>query len=354
MTDMTIPRLTADRRYPPLPTSAIPKPYRFGRASLAVSALALGAYLAVMAWPSARPVETEDAEAEALAEELVPDELAALGEEASTVTDMEPVEQVQFAYVLAPDLVEAPQEASVLSEEALDESIDTDALPAATDPGISAAVQEMIEQALQEEALTSEGLVTNEPAEASSFIGQTFRGQDGVELPHIVLPDLERPGIVDAWLARGILLLTLETTRGAFVATRPASDSAVGSVDTDLIILRPEDLLTRPDLVQRSNLLLQRELSAIPPARLETELALQHEALDIMGPPDAHFSDTAADQIMTLIRDIQASLAATADGTLPQLGDIRVDICFDGSTPRAQSVVDRTTGQAILRGEGCG
>lgn len=347
MTDMTIPRLTADRRYPPLPTSAIPKPYRFGRASLAVSALALGVYLASMAVHSAPPAEVEDAAAEQAAEEL------AAVEEAPVATDTEPAEQVQFAYVVAPDLVEAAQEAGATAEEAREDPINMDAPPAATDSAISEAIQEMIEQALQEEAPTSQDPMSGEIAEASSFVDETVPSEGGSERPAIGLPDLARPGVADAWLARGVIVLTLETSRGVFVATRPAGDGAVGSAYTDLVILRPEDVLTRPDLVQRSNMRLRSTLSAIPLARLETELALQHEALDISAPPAVHFSDRAADQIMALIRDVEASLAATADGAPPQPGDIRVDICFDGPTPRAQSVADRATGQEILRSEGC-
>ena len=51
--------------------------------------------------PSAPPAEAEDATAEQAAEEL------AAAEEAPVATDTEPAEQVQFAYVVAPDLVEA-------------------------------------------------------------------------------------------------------------------------------------------------------------------------------------------------------------------------------------------------------
>ena len=348
MTDMSIPRLTADRRNPRLPAGAIPSPYRFGRASLAVSALALGAYLAVMAWPSARPVEAEDAQAEGATEVLVPEE------EIPTATDMQPMEQVQFTYVVSPFLVEAEQGADGTAEDVTIEPINADAPPSATDPANYPAVQETIEQALEEEALTSEDPVARETAEASSFVDETAPSDGGIERPAIGLPDLARPGVADAWLAQGVLVLTLETSRGAFIATRPAGEGEVGSAYNDLVILRPEDLMTRPDLVQRSNMRLLSDLSTIPRARLETELALQHEALDIIDPPAAHFSDRAADQIMALIRDILTSLPTSADGDPLQLGDIRIDVCFDGLTPRAQSIADRATGQAIMRSEGCG
>lgn len=347
MTDMTIPRLTADRRYPPLPTSAIPKPYRFGRASLAVSALALGVYLASMAMPSAPPAEAEDVAAEQAAEEL------AAAEEAPIAEDTEPAEHVQFAYVVAPDLVEAAQEAGATAEEAREEPIDTEAPPAATDPPMAAAVQEMIEQAFQEEALSSQDPMAREIAEASPFLDETVPSEGSIERPAIGLPDLARPGVVEAWLAQGVLVMTLETSRGVFVATRPTGDGDVGSAYNDLVILRPEELVTRHDLVQRSNMRLRSNLSAIPLARLETELALQHEALDITAPPAFHFSDRAATQIMALIRDIEASLPTNPDDQLLQPGEIRIDLCFDGPTPRAQSVVDRATGQAILQSEGC-
>ena len=95
-------------------------------------------------------------------------------------------------------------------------------------------------------------------------------------------------------------------------------------------------------------------LSAIPLARLETELALQHEALEITAPPAVHFSDRAADQIMALIREILTSLPTSADGSPPQPRDIRIDICVDGLTRRAQSVLDHATGLAILQTDGCG
>jgi len=348
MTDMTIPRLTADTRYPALPAEAIPAPYRFGRASLAVSAVALGTYLAVMAWPSTPPAEAEDAPAEQAAE------VVASEDEAPAAADTEPAEQVQFAYIVPPDLVEAAQEAGATAEEAPEEPADAAPPPAATDPAFSTAVLEMVEQALEEDPQTRQDPMASETAEASSFLDETFPGEDGVELPDIGLPDLARPGVAVDWLANGVIVLTLETSRGAFVATRHASDAAVGSAYTDLVILRPEDLVMRPDLVQRSNMRLRSTLSTIPEARLETELALQHEALDIIAPPTAHFSDRAADQIMALIRDIQASLPTSTNGRPSQPGDIRIDICFDGPTPTSQGVVDRATGLAILQGEICG
>lgn len=343
MTDMTIPRLTADRRYPPLPTSAIPKPYRFGRASLAVSAVALGVYLASMAMPSAPPAEAEDAPAEQAAEELVPEE------EAPAATDTEPAEQIQFAYVVAPDVGEAATEAAPPVEVAPEEPAEVDALPAPTDPTAAVAMLKMVEQAVETEP------VAPETAEVSSVLDDTVPSEDGVERPAIGLPDLAQPGVAEVWLAHGVLVLTLETSRGPFVATRPVGASNAGSAYADLVILRPGDLLSQQDLLQRSNMRLRSTPSgAFTRARLETELVLQQEVLDITAPPVVHFSDRAADQIMTLAQNVLATLPDRSDGRTWQPDEIRIDICFDGLTPVARSVVDRATRQAILQREGCG